>query len=161
MFKSQAERGGMAKNKGGRPPKITKDVLNKLEEAFAIGASDEEACFYADISHQTLYNYQNKHPMYVERKEALKQRPILAARRSVVSNLQSDPDLAFRFLERKRRKEFAPQTQFANADGETFKIEIINYGEDTDTSQLRSRKKTLPTGNPKEQSEVQVSAYPS
>lgn len=79
------------KSNAGRPKKITKLVLKKLEEAFALGCSDVEACFFADISHQTLYNYQKKNPEFIERKEALKKQPIFKARKGVVDSLGKDP----------------------------------------------------------------------
>lgn len=93
------------KNKGGRPTKLTPEAIKKLEEVFAIGGTDQEACFYADISHQALYNYQLKHPEFVERKEALKEKPVLKARQTVVKALE-DPNHAKWFLEKKKRKEF-------------------------------------------------------
>ena len=89
----------------GRPTKMTEEVLKKLEEVFSLGGTDEEACFYAGISHQTLYNFQEKFPEFVDRKEALKQKPILKARQTVVKALE-DPSIAFKILERKRRTEF-------------------------------------------------------
>ncbi len=95
----------MAKNKGGRPTVMSEDVIRKLEEVFAIGGSDEEACFYANISKPSLYDYQKKHPEFTDRKEALKEKPILKARQTVVKSLD-DPNQAFRYLEKKRRKEF-------------------------------------------------------
>lgn len=64
-----------ATKKVGRPTKMTDATIKKLDEAFAIGCSDEEDCFYADISKQTLYTYQENPPEFVDRKEALKQRP--------------------------------------------------------------------------------------
>lgn len=94
-----------------RPTKMTESTVKKLEEAFAIGASDEEACFYADITKQTLYNYQEKNPTFIDRKEALKQRPVLLARQTVVKNIESNADLAFKFLERKQRNEFATKVE--------------------------------------------------
>ena len=93
------------KREVGRPTLMTPEILNKLEEVFGIGGSDKEACFYANISHQTLYNYQEKHPEFVERKEALKERPILKARQTIVRALEN-PQEAKWFLERKRKKEF-------------------------------------------------------
>ena len=52
----------------GRPTKMTPETVKKLEEAFAIGASDGEACFYSDISKETLYTYQDKTPGFLDRK---------------------------------------------------------------------------------------------
>ena len=89
----------------GRPTKMIEEVVKKLEEVFAIGGSDEEACFYAHISKQTLYNYQRKYPEFIDRKEALKNRPVLKARRTIFNALDNPQDAKW-FLEKKRRKEF-------------------------------------------------------
>lgn len=85
---------------------MTPETIARLEEVFGIGGTDREACFYADISQQTLYDYQEKHPEFIERKEALKEKPILKARQSVVKALD-DPEIALKFLERKKKDEFS------------------------------------------------------
>lgn len=91
--------------KGGRPTIMTEETVKKLEEVFAMGGSDVEACYYANISRQTLYTYQEKHPEFVDRKEALKNKPILKARQTVVQSL-NDPNYAFKYLERRKKDEF-------------------------------------------------------
>lgn len=91
----------MGRSNAGRPTIMTEVVLGKLEEAFAYGASDKEACFYAGINPDTLYEYQKKQPEYAERKEALKLRPILAARKKVVEAIEADVKNAQWYLERK------------------------------------------------------------
>lgn len=88
-------------SKEGRPTVMTEDVLNKLIEVFALGGTDKEACMYANISHQTLYNYQELHPEFVEHKEALKQKPLLKARRTIEKSLENDVNSAWRYAERK------------------------------------------------------------
>lgn len=90
----------------GRNTKMTKDVLTKLEDAFALGCTDEEACAYADISHTTLYNYQNANPHFLEEKQRLKQLPFIKARQSIIANL-NDPDFALKYMERKKKNEFS------------------------------------------------------
>jgi hypothetical protein len=95
------------KKKLGRPTKMTEATVNKLEEAFALGCTDAEACLYADISKQSLYNYQEKNPEFVERKELLKQKPVLQARKSVAGDLEGDSNLALKYLERKKKDEFS------------------------------------------------------
>jgi hypothetical protein len=101
----------------GRPTVITEEVLRKLDEAFAMGCTDLEACLYADISKTALYDYQLEHPEFAERKELLKENPILLARRSVVEALAEDPDLSLRFLERKKKDEFAQRVENTGKDG--------------------------------------------
>lgn len=101
----------------GRPTVMTDEVLRKLEEAFALGCTDLEACIYADISKTALYDYQQEHPEFTERKELLKENPILLARKSVVEALAEDPDLSLRFLERKKKDEFAQRVENTGKDG--------------------------------------------
>jgi Ca2+-binding EF-hand superfamily protein len=60
------------KNKEGRPTVMTQETIQKLEQAFAFGSTDEEACFYANIGKSTLYDYIKANPEFSERKEALK-----------------------------------------------------------------------------------------
>jgi len=90
---------------------ITDEILGKLEQAFAIGASDKEACFYADVNPDTLYQYQKRFPAFTERKEALKQRPILAARQKVIDDISKDVNTAKWYLERKMKNEFSTKVE--------------------------------------------------
>jgi hypothetical protein len=104
----------------GRPTKMTDLVVKKLEEAFAFGCTDEEACYYGEITKQTLYNYQEKNPDFVDRKESLKQRPILLARQEVINGLKGNPELALKFLERKKKDEFSLRSEVTGRDGESL-----------------------------------------
>lgn len=89
----------------GRPPVFTELITKKLEEAFVLGCSDREACFYAGISPASLYNYQVLNTEFAERKKVLKSAPILKARKCVVNALEKDPNLAYKYLERFLKKE--------------------------------------------------------
>ena len=89
----------------GRNTVMTPEVLAKLEEAFALGCTDKEACFFAGISKSTLYNFQGETVEFLERKEQLKSSPVLKARQTIMQNLD-DPKIAMWFLEKKRPNEF-------------------------------------------------------
>lgn len=84
-----------------RPTAMTDEVLRKLDEAFALGCSDVEACIYADIAPSTLYLYQKDNEEFSERKAQLKETPVLAARTTVVNSLKNDVNSAWKYLERK------------------------------------------------------------
>lgn len=100
----------MKKNKGGRPTKMTEMVVKKLEEAFAVGATDIQACFYAGITPQTLYNYQEARPEFLERKNALKQELGLIAKNKLAARInQGDVADAKWYLERRERDSFSTQ----------------------------------------------------
>ena len=93
-------------NAGGRPTVMTPEVIVKLEEVFALGGTDGEATFWANISMAALYDYQLLHPEFRDRKEALKRTPILKARQTIVTSLDR-PETAQWFLERKMKDEFS------------------------------------------------------
>lgn len=96
------------KNPGGRPKKITAAVLQKLEYGFMKGLSDRQCCKFADISPATLYNYCNKHPEFLERKEMLKENPTIQAKLNIVESIESgNVDDSKWYLERKCKEEFS------------------------------------------------------
>jgi hypothetical protein len=99
--------------KVGRPSSMTTETIAKLEEVFAIGGSDTEACFYADIATTTLYEYQQNHPEFTARKVALRENPILKARRTVMGAL-GEPEHAKWYLSRKKKDEFSEKTEVDN-----------------------------------------------
>jgi NADH:ubiquinone oxidoreductase subunit E len=109
----------------GRPTKMTPDTLRKLEEVFAIGGSDSEACFYADISKETLYAYQREHPEFTDRKEALKEKPILKARQAVVKGLDNYQN-AMDYLKRKRKKEFGDKVELSGDEAHPILVKFID-----------------------------------
>lgn len=112
----------------GRPTIMDQNTVNKLEEAFALGCSDLEACLYADISKQTLYNYQDKHPEFVDRKAKLKETPVLLARQEVVKGMKGNPELAMKYLERKRRKEFGTRVDITSDDKPMIPATVVDLG---------------------------------
>lgn len=115
------------KNKGGRPTKeeeqekkrleknkkiseslskMTEENIHRLRESFAIDATIEEACYYADIAVATYYNWIEKNPKLLEEFDALRNKPILKARQEVVMGLEGDKHFSFQYLRSKRKEEF-------------------------------------------------------
>ena len=84
------------------PVKLTKETIQKIEQVASMDGTIEEMCSYADISTQTYYNWMASFPKWKDRLERLRQKPVLKARSSVIRNLD-DPDLALRYLERKKK----------------------------------------------------------
>ncbi len=95
------------------------EILTKLEQAFAIGCTDEEACAVAGISKGTLYGYIEQNPDFHERKEELKQLPVIRAKHSVVSRLKEDVATSKWYLERKT-KEFKPPDRQTTSTSNTL-----------------------------------------
>lgn len=101
------------KHAGGRPVFRTKKgdgkteagVLAKLKQVWAMGGSDEEAGFYAEISIDALQRYYDKHPELKELRERLRQKPVLKSRQTIVGALDQ-PEHAWRYIKQKRPEEF-------------------------------------------------------
>lgn len=104
----------------GRPTVMTPEVVSKLEQAFSMGCSDLEACLFADISKQALYDYQEKNPEFADRKAMLKQKMIFKARSVIAEALNNkDENTAKWLLERKLKDEFSTKTESnINVNGE-------------------------------------------
>lgn len=120
------------KNVGGRPTVMTTAVLDKLETAWCMGATDLEACLYAGIAVSTLTKYQQSHPEYVERKNLLKTTLVLKARGNL-SDAMSSSDEVLRtktsqwYLERKARAEFATKVEVETTGTEDLRKNIQSY----------------------------------
>lgn len=113
-----------------RPTLITPEVVAKWEHAFAMGCTDTEACCYADVSRDLLYDYQKKHPEFVDRKNSLKEKPFLKARTTIVEAL-GEPEHAKWYLERKKKDEFSPKQEVeANVTFEPVKFVLKKHGDD-------------------------------
>jgi len=131
----------------GRPLEFTPEVVKKLEEAFSIDASISEACFYANISRQSYYNNVKEGMELFDRFEALRQKPILKARQTIVKSLD-DPYHAQWYAERKRKSEFATRQEIDQRSvvliGEVLKkVETENELRAKDTQQKLSTSNIL------------------
>ena len=106
----------MAVNSRGKFTKLTDDIVKKLEEIFLLDGTVEEACFFAGISKQTLYNWFKDNPKMQERMDALRNEPFLKARRTIVKNLEN-PQYAFEYMKRKKKDEFSERAELTGKEG--------------------------------------------
>lgn len=90
--------------------RIDDEAVKKLEYAFSIGADVSAACFYADISRRTYYNWISSFPDLEERFHNLRECPALRAFETISKNLDN-ADTAKWYLERKKKNEFSTKTE--------------------------------------------------
>ena len=123
----------------GRPTEMTPEKILLLEQAFSLGCSDLEACLHADIGKTTLYNFQQKHPEFAERKAMLKDKLVLKARTVIADALnKKDKETAKWYLEKKKKDEFGNRTEITGADGGS-----ISFSQDVDIEKLKQLKEML------------------
>lgn len=135
----------MTKSNAGRPTVMTKDTLQKLEQAWMIGATDRIACASAGIAEATLYNYLVDHPEYVEIKEHCKSQIAIQALNNTAQAMQGkawdgkpySPDVAecskvaletskWALTHGKYKADFAERQEITGADGESL-APVIKY----------------------------------
>lgn len=92
------------------PMKMNDKTIAKLEAAFAVDATIAEACFYAGIDDATYYRFKKENKKKCEQMEALRLKPVLAARKRIATSIEKSDQVASWYLERKRKNEFAVKT---------------------------------------------------
>lgn len=113
----------MAVNEEGKFTKLTDETVKKLEEVAALDGTVEEMCFWAGISKQTYYNWINSDEKLKERMDALRQRPFLKARQTIVKSLDQ-PQHAFEYMKRKKKDEWSDRQEHTGKDGGHIAIDI-------------------------------------
>lgn len=98
---------------------IDQGKVRELIQAYKIDATDEEACSYAGISLDQLKYFKELHPDFSNIKQACKQLPTLSARDTLVKSIKTDPEMALKYLERKRKREFGRNVDIMT-DGESL-----------------------------------------
>ncbi len=103
------------KNQVGRPRTITPKIIEKLEEAFKLGCTNREACFYADVAESTFYDFIKDFPEFSEKIEMWKDYEKIKARMVIHKALEEgNNDIAKWFLERKAKDEFSIKQEVTN-----------------------------------------------
>ena len=111
--------------KGQKKQKLTPETIAKLEQAFALDASIDEACYYADISRDCYYNWTKEFPELYDKFIRLRNKPVLLARQTVVKKLSESYSNAMDFLKRKKKLEFGDNMDVTSA-GEKMENNLIN-----------------------------------
>ena len=112
-----------------RPTVMTDETVQKLEEAFSFGCTDDEACCYAGISIRSLYYYCENNEKFLHKKELLKNHPVMKAKRIVNQSLDTgDLNTAQKVIDRKEGSKV--NTVLTGADGGAvdmkWTVEVIN-----------------------------------
>lgn len=119
----------------GKPEEV---VLGLLRQAWSLDCPDAEAACLAGISPSSLSEYLSRNPKIAEEKEALKLKPFLSARNTIIKGIvDGDKDTARWYLERKRKREFSTLQQVEIGEQGTYR-ELS----DTELAQIAAGKKT-------------------
>jgi hypothetical protein len=89
--------------------------LDRLITAYKNGHNDKEARVYAGITERHLEYFQELHPEFCAVKEDCRQMANIIARKSVVGQMTTDGNLAFKWLEKKVPDEFGQKNNIGIA----------------------------------------------
>ena len=116
-----------------RPTVMTDEIVAKLESAFLLGCTDNEACLYADIDRSTLYRYQEKHPEFSDRKEVLKSNPYMLSRGVLIDALRDgDVATAHKMIDRKEGSKVSLDHTSSDGSMAPTIVQLIPYTVDED-----------------------------
>ncbi len=90
----------------GRPTVMTDEAIRKIEEVAALDGSVAEMAYYAGIHPDTIYAHLKENKDFSDRITALREKPILKARQTVVQKMSESYQNAVDYLKRKRKLEF-------------------------------------------------------
>jgi hypothetical protein len=126
----------MAVNEDGKYTKFTESTIKLLEEAFAMDCPIVEAVLHANISVQTYYNWIKDNPNLEKRFEELRNRPYLIARQTINKAIKENPQYAFEYMKRKKKKEFGDNVD-VTTQGEALQPVLVKFIDDRDTNTNR------------------------
>lgn len=101
------------------------DIKSKIEYACSIDATVSEICYHANINERTLATIFESDPTFLQHCRRQKEKVVFEVRENLVKEAKKDPALGLRYLERKRRYEFA--TAFEHKHNHTVHkpVEVI------------------------------------
>lgn len=97
--------------------KLTPEVVAKLKQAFAIGATVEQACYYAEIHKATYYRWIEKNPVLSDEFDHMRQRLPLKAKQNIANAIETGNSIAdsWRLLERTESDQYGEKMQLKHS----------------------------------------------
>lgn len=98
-----------------RVTKFSPDTLKKLEEASAVRLNVKSACAYAGISRETYYRWMKDIPNLSDRLDDLRENPIIRAKKTIIGKLDTDVNVAFKFLEKETPEDYGEKVMIEHS----------------------------------------------
>ena len=102
----------------GRPTVIDDEAIRKLEDAFFIDCTVQEACSRANISKTAYHDRKKKDQAFADRMEAAQDWAITSARAILFEKMKEDGRLALEVVKRRDKKRYSERIEDTGADGE-------------------------------------------
>jgi len=103
---------------------LDRGKTERLISAFKIDSSVMEACVYAGITLDQYKYFCQVHAQFSTIKQLCSELPCLQARQEVVKGIKDDKEFSLKYLERKRKNEFAVKQYVEQEGDQTIKHEL-------------------------------------
>ena len=111
----------------GRPTVFNRETVHKLEQAFAIGCTVEEACSVSGVSRSAYYKKLEDDSYFMDKMERAKLFMTIQARHTVCNAIRrGDVKTSLWYLERKRKDEFGLKAEQVSPSS----LQMDNYTND-------------------------------
>nr|DAL94825.1 MAG TPA: Terminase small subunit [Caudoviricetes sp.]DAS01213.1 MAG TPA: Terminase small subunit [Caudoviricetes sp.] len=112
------------KDVGGRPTKMTKEVLEKLEYYLSRGVSVISACGFAGIDNSTFYDWKNNNKDFANKVEIWQNALSTKAQLVIADSIEEGDKDTAKWFKEKTDKRYNPKhmTEVTGADGGAINI---------------------------------------
>lgn len=126
----------------GIPVDIDKYLTN-IQPYLEVGCTLHEACLHAVTPYTTVIDYVNKDDEVRNKIERMQNVPILKARKSLLGGIETSPELALKFLERKKKDEFSLRSETdITSNGQALGA-VINIITPNDNDTIQTNEETI------------------
>lgn len=126
----------------GIPVDIEKYLTN-IQPYLEVGCTLHEACLHAVTPYTTVIDYVNKDDEVRNKIERMQNVPILKARESLLGGIETSPELALKFLERKKKDEFSLRNETdITSNGQALGA-VINIITPNDNDSIQTNEETI------------------
>lgn len=109
----------------GKKVDINEYIAN-IEPFMEQGLTMHEACLQADVPYRTVKDYYDNDEEVRKKIMRLEQYAIVVAKNTLMKGIRRDPDLALKYLERKKKDEFSLRQEMTGKDGAELPTPIIS-----------------------------------
>lgn len=110
----------IVKHSGGRPLKITEEVVRELVELLRVGATIEQACDYAGIGKQTFYDRLKADKEFVRKMAQAQTYIAISAKRNVANDIVADHSID-------TSKWLLEKTEYRTREGIAFEDKDVRF----------------------------------
>lgn len=115
------------KHAGGRPTKLTPEILTKLEGAFQNGFNDGEACQFAGLEPRTYYRWMKSNKLFCHKIEVAKAFPNKKSKEVIAQSIGAGNTSDAKWWLERKDPDFKPKAQVDNNHTGAVPVVMVEF----------------------------------